>query len=244
MNIDKTTSELSTPSEQKLQNEFEKRIKEIIETEDWNSITSKFDQHGKYSSLVAINNYLAKYMPDDDLYYALMRAYLRNSTAFCDKDINKMRALRPNNYLEKMPEEYKKQNPLTIYRASVTRPENIQQLQHEYSWAFKYEIAGWYLVNGEARTDKTHYIYRARIDQNDIIAYSSSHGIDEIIQLCGLKDVEHVPIPIDERIKLADNTLLMYAVFLERIIESNGDVAFLQPHLLPTLQNLTGQSML
>lgn len=192
---------------------FSLLVESIAASKQWDLITQKFDSRGRYGSLVAINGYLHRFMTDDELYRALVRAYVRDSTDFQASDIIRMKEVRPKNYLDGLPDKYKGQSPLTVWRASEASPELVPPglLGHEFSWTLDFEVAGKHAFQCEAASGNRRFIYQALIEPEDIIAFSPKGTAweqeQEVIQFQSVKNVEYVPLTIEKRLEFGEKVL-------------------------------------
>lgn len=145
-------------------------------------------------------------IPLDRLYYTTLRVYMADGFNFPYEPIVALAELRPDNYLEHFPEEYKEAEEITIYRASTTLPEEIDRVSHEFSWTTDPYIAMCYY---RARTEFNRIpctIYRARISKSDILAYVSPSSECEVIQYDSVYDVQPISPDILDSIRRLSKT--------------------------------------
>ena len=190
--------------------DFYEKCVEILMEKNWGRILTDFESMGRYSSLNAVRYALGDAVPPDYLYHLMVKIYTSNSYDFEASDILKMQKLRPANYVYNLPEKYREKGTLTVWRASMTPPEQISLLSKEFSWTLNQDTALFYAVMRQAH-DKEYrwrYIYRASIDVDKIIAFSDikKYGFheEEVIQYDGVTDVEYVPVPMEDWISTAE----------------------------------------
>lgn len=193
--------------------DFYEKCTEILIEKNWSRILTDFESMGRYSSLNAIRYALGDAVPSDYLYSLMVSIYIRNSYDFEVSDILRMQKLRPANYLYNLPERYTGERTLTVWRASMTQPEQISHLPKEFSWTLNRDTALFYAVMRQAYDEeyRWRYIYRASIGVDKIIAFSDIkiYGFheDEVIQFDGVTDVEYVPVSIEGWISKAESEI-------------------------------------
>ena len=126
-------------------------------------------------------------IPKDKLYDMTIEVYKTWGTVNFPIDaLLTAKALRPPNYLDKLPTRFKHEDTIRIFRASNTPPKYLDELPEEYSWTIHLKDALWYAQHG---TDK-RFVYGGEISKKDIIGYTT-HA-HQVIQYNSVKDVEYL----------------------------------------------------
>lgn len=127
------------------------------------------------------------------LYQAMVNTYLAYGTVKFPVDaILAMKELRPKSYLDELPNRFRDEDKIRVYRASSTPPNQIEKVNEEFSWTLHCKDAILYAHNSDER-----YFYCGEINKDDIIAYTvPSH---QIVQYKSIENLEHISRPMFEK---------------------------------------------
>ena len=84
--------------------------------------------------------------------------------------------------------------PVTVYRASNTPPEDMPYSEYEYSWTLSLDKARWFKQHHTARfkTPDVYHVYKGKLRPNYAIAYTDERNEQEFIQVNSVYDIELV----------------------------------------------------
>lgn len=180
---------------------FDCLIKIVKQTECWTMIPYLFNEGDCYTGtnwLLMSYEQLYKYMPEDARYGVGVFVYLKAGFDFPTYLIRDLQNIRPSNYIDNLPDDLRSQEYLTVYRASATEPDKINQRIYddyqtgrEISWTLSPNVALEYYdvrmaVNGKC------FLYSGLIKPNDIIYFDDVES--EILQLGSVTDVKQIPL--------------------------------------------------
>ena len=95
----------------------------------------------------------------------------------------------------RLPEELKKAESITVYRAGE---EPIENARYRISWTTSKETAEWFLYKWRGRHAQN--LYQGTIKPDKVIAYTNDRKESEILQYANVRDI--VALPVDaERIR-------------------------------------------
>lgn len=134
------------------------------------------------------------FIPDDKKWNIVTDAYTHSMRdRFPISALIRCKKHRPDDYLDKLPEQYSNQPYIAIYRASMTT--NVKELRKEISWTIDYNTAIFFAqINKLRYPNRTSIIYKAEIRPCDIICFETGRAESEIMQHCSVKNIEAVEI--------------------------------------------------
>lgn len=178
---------------------FNAIIQEVIENKYWTAPLFIFNVRiDKRNTLLLRKAYtiLREYVPKDERYNLFCNYYIRAGYDFPKYLIKEIAKFRPKNNLEELPDEFKDDEILTVYRASQVSPLlafgkviNAKEVAKEYSWSISPSVA---LFHWEARMKlrEPRYLYQGCIKRKDVIAFLSPCSEKEILQCEKVFDIE------------------------------------------------------
>lgn len=180
-----------TPEEEKV---FEEATDFIITTQRWNDLDALFADCSLYGSCWIQKAFMKcrEFIPKDELYRITTAVYRRNGYDFPVWAITELMDIRPHDYLSELPYEFWDTDPITIYRASLTKPKHMDTVSSELSWTLDPMSAK---KTWEYRTYQQHeycYVYEAQIFKKDIIAYMPEMNEHEILQHGAVFDIREI----------------------------------------------------
>lgn len=146
----------------------------------------------EYSSRALKDSFLnmRKDIPKDRLYEETLKIYYQVGFDFPKEAIMDIKKLRPENYLDELPDKYKSCDVIPVIRATTTPIQSIEQVADEISWTMFYDCAK-YFHGGKNHLRNSSY-YAGIIKKDDIIAIKSDPCL-EIVQVGSVKDITVIP---------------------------------------------------
>lgn len=129
-------------------------------------------------------------IPREQLYDVTTQVYVCDGFDFPKEPIIALKEIRPPDYLEDLPDDYKHTDEITVYRASNTPPSQIEKVYEECSWSTDPNIAMRFYRLRRASCGHNPTLYGATIRKENIIAYVSPTSQCEVIQCGGVENVE------------------------------------------------------
>lgn len=83
--------------------------------------------------------------------------------------------------------------PVTVYRASLTEPDEMPYSECEFSWTLSLEKARWFAEHHATRRPvkgRQYHVYKGKLRPDDAIAYTNDRNEQEFIQLDSVYDIE------------------------------------------------------
>lgn len=132
-------------------------------------------------------------IPRERLYQETLNVYYNVGFDFPKEAILEIKELRPNNYLDDLPEKYKYFDEIPLIRASTTPPQLFQNVADEISWTTSFKYAS-YFYGGKRRLRKRSYFYIGTIRKEDIIAIKCKPCFGfEFVQVGAIQNITLVP---------------------------------------------------
>ena len=134
-------------------------------------------------------------MPEDR-YRITIGIYTDDGYLFPRHFIIGLKHIKPNNYLKELPDVFRAIDPITVYRATSMSPHSART---ELSWTTNRNVAIWFY---QRLHKSVRRLYAATICKNRIIAYTNQRKEFEVIQHCGVQNIQEVHVT-DEEIEMA-----------------------------------------
>ncbi len=136
-----------------------------------------------------------KLLPEDR-YRITIEIYTNDGYLFPRHFIIGLKHIKPNNYLKDLPDVFHAIDPITVYRATSMSPHSART---ELSWTTNKNVAIWFY---QRLHKSVRRLYAATICKNRIIAYTNQRNEFEVIQHCGVQNIQEVHVT-DEEIEIA-----------------------------------------
>ena len=127
-------------------------------------------------------------MAPEDRYHRTIEIYVDDGYFFPHSYIIGLKRIKPDNYLDGLPEQYKDIDPITVYRASAMP---ASRLEYEISWTIEKDVAIWFYQRLHPAVRR---LYKATISKGNIIAYTNERGEYEVLQHRGVKNIQAIPV--------------------------------------------------
>lgn len=131
-------------------------------------------------------------IPRERLYQETLDVYYKVGFDFPKEAILDIMELRPDNYLDNLPEKYKCFDEIPVIRVSTTPPQSVQNVVDEISWAAAYKYAVYFHEAKRRLRKKKSYFYIGTIRKEDIIGIKCEPCF-ELVQVGAMQNITLVP---------------------------------------------------
>lgn len=158
-------------------------IDELAKAGKWEEFCDRVEV--VYEVMPEAFTYYYKDMPEEYRRNFVIECYMNHGDSL--EECRKALVQLPKNGVNELPQEYREQPYIIIYRAGE---EDIDETQYKISWTLDIKVAEFFMYTWRSR--HANAIYKAKIKPDDVIAFTNERQEQEVMQFRGVYDIERI----------------------------------------------------